>query len=490
MIKKEKRTTKSKQFDDVYSRESPDSRSDSSTEASVESNKKSSGAEYKCDYCRDDITEETRIRCAECKDFDLCVTCFTQKLEVHPHKCTHKYKIINPIKTAIYDSDWTADEESLLLEGIGLFGYGNWVDVSEHVGSKSKYRCETHYERSYLKSEFAPFAKSLLTDKKQYLNQKEKGEDVKKLLKIASSFEKPIFPSLKTSPPPINDNSPQPKIHSSLINNSAMVGFSVERGDFEVEHENEAEKMLADMTFEETDTEEQKKLKLDVIRIYNRKLKDREMRKKFLLERGLSTISAKNKRKFNNDEKEIFENMKPFARFHSPESHDKLVNGLCNELRLRKQIEKLQNYRLNGLKTFTEINNFKKQILKLKTVNKFIPTSTVSTDNNKVVSKISKEDKENAKEFELEGSEGLEKLSEKEKEFCTTLELKPEEFLKIKQAIERETFIKGMIPKTDSTSLIKIKIHKTEQQINFVIFKNFNFDEEVCSGSIKRQKNE
>jgi len=46
--------------------------------------------------------------------------------------------------------DWGADEEQLLLEGLELYGYGNWEDVAEHVTTKTKKECEEHYVKYYL----------------------------------------------------------------------------------------------------------------------------------------------------------------------------------------------------------------------------------------------------------------------------------------------------------------------------------------------------
>ena len=44
------------------------------------------------------------------------------------------------------------------------------------------------------------------------------------------------------------------------------------RGDFQVEYDNEAELLLAEMEFNEDDTEEEKDMKFKLIEIYNHKL--------------------------------------------------------------------------------------------------------------------------------------------------------------------------------------------------------------------------
>ncbi|MES1922834.1 Transcriptional adapter 2-alpha, variant 2 [Bonamia ostreae] len=151
--------------------------------------------------------------------------------------------------------------------------------------------------------------------------------------------------------------------------------------------------------------------------------------------------------------------MRPFARFHSAENHEKLVNGLCNELRIRKRIEELQNYRLNGIRTFAEITSLENQKNQKKTLK---PQTTLTRKRGYSESN----DSENKKDFELD---------EVEESLCESLGLEKQDYTKIKEAIERETFIKGMIDKNDEEALITIKIHKTLQQMNFFISKDWDF---------------
>lgn len=54
------------------------------------------GASYHCDYCRKDISNTIRIKCAHslCPDFDLCVECFSVGVEIQQHKNDHPYYVI------------------------------------------------------------------------------------------------------------------------------------------------------------------------------------------------------------------------------------------------------------------------------------------------------------------------------------------------------------------------------------------------------------
>ncbi len=109
-----------------------------------------------CDYCRDDITNTIYIKCEECKSFVICVDCFSHGFAVYPHLPTHAYRVIRFIPDPLYDRDWSAGEELLLLEGIELYGLGNWAEIANHVGTKAKARCESHYNERYLESPVAP----------------------------------------------------------------------------------------------------------------------------------------------------------------------------------------------------------------------------------------------------------------------------------------------------------------------------------------------
>ena len=56
----------------------------------------------------------------------------------------------------IFDNEWGADEELLLIEGAENFGIGNWQDIADHVGSKSRDECEAHYLQVYVNSQTWP----------------------------------------------------------------------------------------------------------------------------------------------------------------------------------------------------------------------------------------------------------------------------------------------------------------------------------------------
>jgi len=72
---------------------------------------------YHCDYCMKDISTTVRIKCAICKDFDLCVDCFCVGVELTPHKNSHPYRVVDNTSFPIFSPDWTATEELAMLAG-------------------------------------------------------------------------------------------------------------------------------------------------------------------------------------------------------------------------------------------------------------------------------------------------------------------------------------------------------------------------------------
>jgi transcriptional adapter 2-alpha len=51
----------------------------------------------------------------------------------------------------------------------------------------------------------------------------------------------------------------------------ALSGYNSKRGEFEIEYDNDAEQVLAEMEFKDTDTEAEREAKLQVLRIYGKR---------------------------------------------------------------------------------------------------------------------------------------------------------------------------------------------------------------------------
>ena len=66
------------------------------------------------------------------------------------------------------------------------------------------------------------------------------------------------------------------------------------RGDFDIEFDNDAELLLAEMEFNDDDKTYEIEMKLKVLDIYNIRLDERMKRKKFVIERDLLNLKKQN----------------------------------------------------------------------------------------------------------------------------------------------------------------------------------------------------
>lgn len=135
-----------------------------------------------------------------------------------------------------------------------------------------------------------------------------------------------------------------------------LAGFMPRRGDFDIEWDNDAEQIVADMEFLPREPPQDRELKLKVLAIYNAKLEEREKRKRFVLSRKLydyRTIQME-EQKLPKDERDLIHRMRLFERFHTPAEHQQFLADLLKAKRLRKEIAKLQMYRRIGIRTLAE----------------------------------------------------------------------------------------------------------------------------------------
>lgn len=197
-----------------------------------------SGMRYNCDTCSADITHSVRVKCAEataekltCPDFDLCVPCFLAGHSLGPHKAHHAYRIISSHSFPIFAPDWGADEELLLVEGAEMYGLGNWADMAEYVGARTKEECEQHYQAIYLRSPTYP-----LPDTAVQLNISQDTFQARKKRRLEHVQAQPLI-------------LPPPKPMASAPTCHEIAGFMPGRLEYETEYENEAESLVKDMEF-------------------------------------------------------------------------------------------------------------------------------------------------------------------------------------------------------------------------------------------------
>lgn len=254
----------------------------------------------------------------------------------------------------IFDLEWGADEELLLLEGAEIYGLGSWADIADHIGGgRDKEEVKRHYIETYINSSKFPLPE--LCDPKDTggFDQIPKEEfQAKKKRRIEAKKV-----ALQASPLP-----PKQKPTTSGPSCHEVQGYMPGRLEFETELDNDGEHAVAAMYFDPGDglnpttnqVEPEVDLKLTVMDIYNSKLTQRALRKRVMFEHGLleyrKTQAIDKKR--SKEEKDLLTKSKPFARLMNKRDYEEFSEGLLRELTLRQAVTQLQEWRKNGIISF------------------------------------------------------------------------------------------------------------------------------------------
>ncbi|KAG5252427.1 transcriptional adapter ADA2b [Salix suchowensis] len=462
---------------------------------------------YHCNYCNKDITGKTRIKCAVCPDFDLCLECFSVGAEVTPHKSNHRYRVMDNLSFPLICPDWNADEEILLLEGIEMYGLGNWAEVAEHVGTKNKETCIEHYNNIYMRSQCFPLPdmshvvgknrKELLAMAKGHSEEKKgtsmlgehtlKEESpfspsrvkVEEMHKVGSSGR--LNPEVESVSRPNSRNSAATAANMKASSMARIKdGPGVKRQEFDPEYDNDAEQLLAEMEFKNTDTEEERELKLRVLHIYSRRLDERKRRKDFILERNLLHPSPF-KKDLTPEERALCRRFDPFMRFYSKEEHEELLQAIVKEHRILKKIKELNEAQVAGCHTAAEADRYLEHKRKIETgetsrrlkhnaqigpsrqdaPNAFMSTDSVGKDSS--IRPAGQGSSSYANDLYIMGFYETQLLSETEKLLCCEIHLPPPVYLKMQEVMTKEIFSGNITKKSDAHPLFKIEASKVDR---------------------------
>lgn len=441
------------------------------------------GKLYHCDVCSTDCTNRIRIQCAICTDYDLCVPCFAAGLTTGDHKPWHDYQIIEQNTYPIFEREWGADEELLLIQGCETYGLGNWADIADHIGNRSKEDVKKHYYDVYLNSKDYP-----LPDMNkdfwdvtpiQFLEERKRRLEYRKNMPLPPPRGKPV--------------ASVPLCHE-------IQGYMPGRLEFDHEAENEAEVPIKDMIFDPEDLASDIELKLTILDIYNSRLTTRAERKRIMILNSLldyrKNISA-DKRK-SKEEKDLLKKINAFIRILTPEDFETLTKDFLTELKCRLRIQQLQTWRKNGITTIDDGNKFEKDKLiraahyqrvgngaisarhsqtpgiingagGIGGVNGASHRRTYSTANSpqpefkpKSIGARAPLDISRAADFEL--------LSNQEKQLCATLRMLPKPYLAIKNQLMKEAVKNnGVLKKKDARQALKIDVNKASKIYEFFV---------------------
>ncbi|KAL8150968.1 hypothetical protein V2J09_020776 [Rumex salicifolius] len=509
---------------------------DSTTAGQVMSDGKK--ALYHCNYCNKDISGKIRIKCVICSDFDLCIECFSVGAEVTPHRSNHSYRVMDNLSFPLFCPDWNADEEILLLEGIEMYGLGNWAEVAEHVGTKSKSECINHYNAIYMNSPCFPLpdmSHVVGKNREELLAMAKEQGDLKKVFVPIVTYltagegvlkEEPMFPAkvkvedlrkdtlsvtrpsevgagkgLKTTlakdsnavdskndvdGSKVEDRSiGEKKPRTSGDDGTSLLelsGYNPKRQEFEVEYDNDAEQLLSDMEFKETDTEAERELKLRVLRIYWRRLEERKRRKDFILERNLLYPDPFEK-SLSPEEKELCQRYRVFMRFHSKEEHEELLRTVVEEHRIRKRIQDLKDARAAGCRTAIEAERYiglkrkreaEENARRAKDSVEASPRGSLRGSASFLDSSSTTASQPLPNSFDdwdITGFPGADLLSENEKRLCRETRLLPSHYLNMLQTLSVEVMKGNITKKPDAYMLFKVEPSKVDRVYDMLVKK-------------------
>jgi transcriptional adapter 2-alpha len=277
------------------------------------------------------------------------VQCFASGASSGSHQpATHSYKVIEQNSIPIFDPEWGADEELLLLEGCEIYGLGSWADIADHIGGyRHKDEVRDHYIKTYVESPCFPLPKRCRPSDMELAQEISREEfQARKKRRIEERRE-----AQRNAPP----MPPKTKPTASVPSCHEIQGYMPGRLEFETEHANEAEEAVQLMQFDPGDginprtgeLEPEMELKLTVMDIYNARLTQRVDRKKVIFEHNLLDYreNSKLEKKRTKDERDVLNKAKPFARMMNHDDFEGFSQGLLDELNLRQAISQLQDWR-------------------------------------------------------------------------------------------------------------------------------------------------
>eukprot|EP00752_Nemacystus_decipiens_P012859 g11385.t1 len=268
------------------------------------------------------------------------------------------------------------------------------------------------------------------------------------------------------------------------------------RGDFDHEHDDAAEELLANMEFRPTDHASEKQLKLDVIAVYNHRLDEREKRKKFVIERNLLDYKKPpvGGKKRGREDRDLVARLRPFARFSDPKEHDELIDNLLVAKKIRSRIETLQMYRQNGITTLAEGIEFDKArqrrqeelaSQKHRESASYLYDGHAAAKGGSSIGDRSRRYKDrnkggmsdghgdgsdesrNGNLLDLESAPGVDYISADEQRLCSQLHLLPGYYLAIKNAMIQECVKSGCLKKNNIANLSTLDKPRLEKMYDF-----------------------
>ncbi|KAK1269732.1 Transcriptional adapter ADA2 [Acorus gramineus] len=399
----------------------------------------------------------------------------TAGAEVTPHKSNHPYRVMDNLSFPLIYPDWNADEEILLLEGIEMYGLGNWMEVAEHVGTKSKAQCIDHYNIAYMNSPCYPLPdmshvvgknrKELLAMAKVQGDGKKDGDSGES--KITGAGYNSMNASSAGADTQVDRSVGVKKPKYSGDEGPSMTelsGYNSKRQEFDPEYDNDAEQPLAEMEFKDNDSEIDRELKIRVLHNYISRLDERKRRKDFILERNLLYPNPLEK-DLSNEGKEIYQRYKECRAVgcHTmAEVKSYLAQKRKKESEANARKAKENGQPVTSTKPQPKAN---RPVHNVKSESDGSPQSVIDNIKVKGVAVIDGGGKDSSsitanitkslEEWDITGLPGEELLSEAEQQLCIQCRLIPSQYLKMQESLVTEAMKGNVLKKSDARQLFK-----------------------------------
>jgi transcriptional adapter 2-alpha len=417
-----------------------------------------------CFICKS-LISEPYILCAVCECVMLCTSCFANGQEKANHKNDHDYMIVKNNFTLIKGSEWTAKEEKTLLNLLQECGFGNWIDISHRLPGKSPVDCKRHYLQHYIDN--------------QSLLGLPKIEDNAVSLFGAESI--PYTFKLENIEEP-------PRFVAGTLNFKLMAGYNAARSDFEINFDNHAELLVANLNYKEFSPKDSyyelgQELQLALFGIYNSRLKERDRRRKIIREHGLissrKTVSSF-QRYAGTISKTLIERLRIFTQLVDGIQFDSILECLHRIGELKNYLRQFFHYRINGIQYFHSVPIFE-ELSKLrqhyeKERKQYINQiqynwhNVIQNPNENILISSNISRRKIAPPLYLHpGMIGYEKLSGAEKELCSVARVLPEVYIDIKHLLISENKKCGSVKLAQARQLLKIDVNKTKKIHEFLI---------------------
>ncbi|CAG9765705.1 unnamed protein product [Ceutorhynchus assimilis] len=298
-----------------------------------------------CTYCQEDINT-VPIQCCECPNFYICIQCFVVGAEIGPHKNDHSYKFKDNCSVRIFGGRgaWTGREHLQLLDAAELYSFTNWEGIAQQLENRTAEECREEFTARYLDGNIGKAMWSKISKPNIIIDLV---EDDGPLSQDAISKLAPL---------------------DATLEEAKILGYKPHRDDFEREYNPEAEQLIADIPEEDNDYKVDKALRLAIVDMYTRRLRERQRRKRIVRDYQLVAKYFDNLRRdpsqplFGKEQKELRDNMRIFAQFLNAGEHERFIASIERERELRHRLSELLRYRSLGMTTQEEIVHYEQHV--------------------------------------------------------------------------------------------------------------------------------